>query len=256
MAPAPTAAELPRRIGVKIAVVLLGLLALVTWLGTLAAARDGVSATQARIFDALLWWQPCGDRFELPLPGVRLLLLLLFCTLILDRSAWSWRCGHRAVTTMHAGIALLLASSLWSWLATRDATLHLQPGEETTQMLTTGGATAMPFALRFVDFGRELHPGVTTLADLWADVEVRDAEPGAAATRQRITLNEPLRRAGLSVHLDDTERLGDSGRYGEATFRVLHDPSASARNVALALLAGGMAVQFAGKLRRALRAKT
>jgi hypothetical protein len=248
-----TAAGLPRHLGVKIAVVLLGLLALVTWLGTLAAARDGVSATQVRIFDALLWWQPCGAGFELPLPGVRLLLLLLFCTLILDRSAWSWRRGRRAVTTVHAGVALLLASALWSWLATRDATLHLQPGEETTQMQTSTGTTAMPFALRFVDFRRELHPGVATLADLWVDVEVRGPATGAVAARHRITLNEPLRRDGLSVHLDETERLGDTGRYGAATFRVLHDPSATARSVALALLVGGMLAQFAGKLRRALR---
>lgn len=237
----------PARLGVKLAVVQTLTLAAVVWLGTLIAAREGVAAAQTEVFDALMFWQPLGFGISVPLPGVRLLLLTLFCTLVLDRRAWSLRRGHRAVTLLHCGVALLLASGLWSVLRGHDGVVRLRPGETSRSMLGPGGMLPLPFALHFVTFGRTLHPRSQTLQELWAEVEVRvaDADPPQSA---RITLNQPLRYAGVSVHIDDPRQLGNTDRYGEATFRVLRDPGAPLRHLALALLLIGMLAQFVGKL--------
>jgi hypothetical protein len=111
----------------RLAVVLLVLLGLLTWLGTLAQIEDGLWKAQKKYFESwfliadleLGWWgKPLfgGDSgkglvLRIPLPGAYPVMALLFVNLLvggLMRLKWSMR--NLGVLIVHVGIALLLVA--------------------------------------------------------------------------------------------------------------------------------------------------
>jgi len=109
----------------KLAVVILVLLGLLTWLGTLAQIEDGLWKVQKSYFESwfviadleLSWWgRPIwpdadgkGFALRVPLPGAYPLMALLFVNLMVGgimRMRWSAR--NLGVLVVHVGIALLL----------------------------------------------------------------------------------------------------------------------------------------------------
>jgi len=235
-----------RFLGARIAALLLALLGLVAFLGTWDAAERGVLAARERWFDALVAWLPLGAGLALPLPGARLLLLLLFAALVLDRAAWRMRPGRRALPLVHAGVALLLGSALWSALAAREASVTLAPGADTEQARWES-ALPPPFTLRVLAVHRSYHPRTAIPATLAVDVEVAAASgPPQCA---RIDLHTPLHRDGVSVHLrNDPEGMVPADAPVELVFR--RDPAQSVRMAACALLCLGLLAHFAGRLLR------
>jgi len=109
----------------KLAVVLLVLLGLLTWLGTLAQIEDGLWKAQKEYFESwfliadleLGWWgQPlfAGDDgkgfvLRIPLPGAYPVMALLFVNLLVGGMVrLRWRARNAGVLIVHVGIALLL----------------------------------------------------------------------------------------------------------------------------------------------------
>lgn len=111
----------------KLAVVLLVLLGLLTWLGTLAQIEDGLWKAQKKYFESwfliadleLSWWgQPVrpdedgkGFMLRIPLPGAYPVMALLFVNLLVGgllRLKWNVR--NAGVLIVHVGIALLLVA--------------------------------------------------------------------------------------------------------------------------------------------------
>ncbi|HEB54567.1 MAG TPA: hypothetical protein ENI87_15050 [bacterium] len=110
----------------KLSVVLLVLLGVLTWLGTLAQVEKGLWLVQKEYFES--WWviyeypartleelrSAAADdsfRLKIPLPGAYVVMVLLFVNLLVGgllRLKWRWRNG--GVLTIHIGIALLLAA--------------------------------------------------------------------------------------------------------------------------------------------------
>jgi hypothetical protein len=110
----------------KLAVVLLVLLGLLTWLGTLAQVERGLWDVQREYFESwfviaklpVSWWGEAwqladGAQFNLriPLPGAYPVMALLFLNLLVGgfvRLRWQWR--NAGVLITHVGIALLLVA--------------------------------------------------------------------------------------------------------------------------------------------------
>jgi len=107
----------------KLAIVLLIVLGLLTWLGTLAQIEDGLWKTQREYFESwglmaelpLSWWGnpiPSAESqwvIRIPLPGAYPVMILLFLNLLVGgmvRLKWSMR--NIGVLITHAGIGLLL----------------------------------------------------------------------------------------------------------------------------------------------------
>jgi hypothetical protein len=100
----------------KLTVSLLAVLALLTWLGTLAQVEDGLYHVQKDYFESLVVLArtpipvPWADRnLVLPLPGAYLVLAVLFVNLLVGgvvRLRRDWRNG--GILAVHLGILLLL----------------------------------------------------------------------------------------------------------------------------------------------------
>ena len=109
----------------KLAVVLLVLLGMLTWLGTLAQIEDGLWKAQRDYFESwflvadleLSWWgrpvlpddQGRGFVLRIPMPGAYPVMGLLFVNLLVGgmlRMRWQMR--NIGVLVIHVGIALLL----------------------------------------------------------------------------------------------------------------------------------------------------
>jgi hypothetical protein len=92
----------------QLTVVLLVLLALLTWLGTLAQVQDGIYYVQKQYFES--WYVvPKLGLLPLPLPGAVPVMGLLFANLLVGgiaRLRWSPR--NAGILVTHFGIALLL----------------------------------------------------------------------------------------------------------------------------------------------------
>lgn len=133
--PAAPAAVPPRTLGaqlvaalasMRLAVVLLVILALLTWLGTLAQVDRGLWDVQREYFESwfviarlpLSFWghaitNGAGETFALkiPLPGAYPVMALLFVNLMVGgfvRLRWRWR--NAGVLITHVGIAFLLVA--------------------------------------------------------------------------------------------------------------------------------------------------
>ena len=90
--------------------VLLLLLGLLTWLGTLEQVHTGLFEVQKKYFESFLLWHDFGP-FSLPLPGANLVLCLLFVNLIVGGLIRLRRDRSRlGVAVAHIGIAILLIS--------------------------------------------------------------------------------------------------------------------------------------------------
>jgi len=111
----------------KLAVVLLVMLGLLTWLGTLAQIEDGLWKAQKKYFESwfliadleLGWWgkplfadeEGKGFVLRIPLPGAYPVMALLFVNLMVGgllRLKWNVR--NLGVLIVHIGIALLLVA--------------------------------------------------------------------------------------------------------------------------------------------------
>ncbi|MFT4841175.1 MAG: hypothetical protein ACI8UD_000313 [Planctomycetota bacterium] len=109
----------------KLAVVLLVVLGVLTWLGTLAQIEGGLWATQKEYFESwgliaelpLSWWGSPIPSVEgqwvikIPLPGAYPVMLLLFINLMVGGMVrLKWRARNTGVLITHIGIALLLVA--------------------------------------------------------------------------------------------------------------------------------------------------
>jgi putative effector of murein hydrolase LrgA (UPF0299 family) len=112
----------------RLTVVLIVILALLTWLGTLAQVSDGIYYVQKEYFESWVVWPKFG-LVSLPLPGAVPVMALLFLNLLVGgiaRMRWSWRnCG---VLITHFGIALLLIAGYVKLEVSYSGHLSLQEG--------------------------------------------------------------------------------------------------------------------------------
>ncbi len=94
----------------KLSVVLLMLLGLLTWFGTLEQAEHGLYEVQKKYFESYVLMHDVGP-ISIPLPGANLVMTMLFLNLVVG-GLWRIRKGARqaGVLVVHVGILLLLVS--------------------------------------------------------------------------------------------------------------------------------------------------
>ncbi|MEN8151220.1 MAG: hypothetical protein ABFS86_15500, partial [Planctomycetota bacterium] len=100
-----------------LSVVLLLLLLLLTWLGTLEQTEHGIYKIQKKYFESFYLVFHAGP-LPIPLPGAYLVMVVLFINLLLGglfRVKWTWRGSGLLLT--HAGIMFLLVSSFISFMS-------------------------------------------------------------------------------------------------------------------------------------------
>lgn len=110
--------------------VLLALLGLLTWLGTLEQTRSGLFEVQRRYFESFVLLHDFGP-FSLPLPGANLVMCLLFVNLLLggivklrkDASTFG-------ILVAHLGIALLFVAAFVKHRYSQDGQLTLYEGQK------------------------------------------------------------------------------------------------------------------------------
>ncbi len=113
----------------RLSVVLLVLLALLTWLGTLEQVDTGLFEVQRRYFDSLfLVHQAWG--VPIPLPGARLVMAILFVNLVVGgvlrlRRGWA----TTGVLVAHVGILILLVAGLIKSAYAVEGRVSLHEGE-------------------------------------------------------------------------------------------------------------------------------
>lgn len=113
----------------KLSVVLLLLLALLTYLGTLAQVDKGLFEAQRLYFDSWLVLHPVRDLF-VPLPGGHAVMGLLFVNLLVGgfiRMRRSWRLLGVYVT--HIGVAVMLAAGFVKLYYSEEGSLSVFEGE-------------------------------------------------------------------------------------------------------------------------------
>lgn len=113
----------------KLTVVVLLLLALLTYLGTLAQVEHGLFESQRRYFDSWLLLHPVRD-LRVPLPGGQTLMALLFVNLLIGgfiRMRRTWRLV--GIYIVHTGIALLLIAGFVKLRYSDDGYLALYEGD-------------------------------------------------------------------------------------------------------------------------------
>ncbi len=112
------------------AVVLLALLLVLTLLGTLEQAEYGLYAVQKKYFDSLFLVHDLFDVVPIPLPGVYLLLALLFVNLVcgaIVRAPKHWR--YPGMLIAHGGILLLLVAGFVNYHFATYGHVQLFEGE-------------------------------------------------------------------------------------------------------------------------------
>lgn len=115
---------------VKLTVVLLLLLALLTYLGTLSQIQNGLFQSQRMYFESWLVLHPVRD-LRLPLPGGHAVMVLLFVNLLIGgfvRMRRTWRIAGVYVT--HFGIALLLLAGFVKLEFSDDGYLAVWEGDQ------------------------------------------------------------------------------------------------------------------------------
>ncbi|MFO1078066.1 MAG: cytochrome c biogenesis protein ResB [Planctomycetota bacterium] len=120
----------------KLTVVLIVLLALLTWLGTLAQVDDGIYYVQRDYFESWIVWPRLGP-VSFPLPGAVPVLGLLFVNLIVGgiaRMRWSLR--NAGILITHFGIALLLAAGGIKLGASYAGHMSIQEGATDNSILS------------------------------------------------------------------------------------------------------------------------
>ncbi len=112
------------------AIIILFFLLVLTLLGTLEQIDHGLYAAQQKYFSSLFLMQDVFGKPILPLPGVYLLLILLFVNLTLGaivrfRPSWS----HLGVFIVHIGILFMLVGGFVTFKWSKDGHLTLYEGE-------------------------------------------------------------------------------------------------------------------------------
>jgi hypothetical protein len=110
--------------------VLLGLLGLLTWLGTLEQTQSGLYEVQRRYFESFFLVHYVGP-VPIPLPGANLVMCLLFVNLAVGglvriRKSWS----TAGILVAHVGIALMLVSALVKHRFSEDGHVTLYEGQQ------------------------------------------------------------------------------------------------------------------------------
>jgi hypothetical protein len=114
-----------------LATVLLLLMCLLTFLGTLEQVDHGLFEVQQKYFNSLFLVHWLGDVVPIPLPGVALLMGLLAINLTLGGLVRIRRSTQTAgVIVAHLGIMLLIAAGLVTYMASYEGSLALHKGEE------------------------------------------------------------------------------------------------------------------------------
>lgn len=114
-----------------LSVVLLLFLSLLTLLGTLEQAHQGLYAVQKKYFESLFVVHWVFDAVPVPLPGVFLLMVLLTVNLVCGavvRTPKAW--GHAGILLTHAGILVLLGGSFVTFQFSQRGNLTLYEGEQ------------------------------------------------------------------------------------------------------------------------------
>lgn len=113
-----------------LSVTLLIFLALLTWLGTLEQVHTGLYEVQRKYFDSLFLVHQAGN-VPIPLPGARLVMIVLFVNLLVGgivRLRRGWATAGVLVT--HIGIVMLLVAGLVkAWYAV-EGHVTLYEGEK------------------------------------------------------------------------------------------------------------------------------
>jgi hypothetical protein len=110
--------------------VLLALLGLLTWLGTLEETRSGLYEVQRKYFESFVLVHKVG-WFPIPLPGANLVLGLLFVNLVVGglvrvRKGWS----TAGILVAHVGIVVLIVSAFVKHRFSEDGHVTLYEGEK------------------------------------------------------------------------------------------------------------------------------
>lgn len=109
--------------------VLLVLLGLLTWLGTLEQTTSGLFDVQRKYFESFVLVHHFGP-VPIPLPGANLVMCLLFVNIVVGgllRVRKSW--ATAGVIVAHVGIVLLLASALVKHRLSEDGHVTLYEGQ-------------------------------------------------------------------------------------------------------------------------------
>ena len=114
----------------RLAMALLGLLALLTYLGTVAQVEHGLYEAQRKYFSSFFLIERIGP-VPVPLPGANLVLTLLFFNLVVGgmvrmRGAWSRK---RGILLTHLGMAILLLSGFVEYHQRNEGHLTLYEGQ-------------------------------------------------------------------------------------------------------------------------------
>lgn len=114
--------------------VILFLLFVLTFLGTLEQTRSGLFDVQKKYFTSMIVLHDLPGGFKLPLPGVYLLMVLLSVNLLIGglvrlRRRWS----NAGLFIVHGGIMFLLISSLITHHFTQEGQMTLAPGETSSE---------------------------------------------------------------------------------------------------------------------------
>ena len=113
---------------VGLSCVLVLLLALLTWLGTLAQVEHGLYEVQRRYFESWFLVERVGP-VPLPLPGGQLVMGLLFLNLLVGGLVRVWgRKGTAGILLVHLGIVGLLAAGLVKLTMSEDGQVSLLEG--------------------------------------------------------------------------------------------------------------------------------
>ncbi len=113
--------------------ILVILLAILTWLGTLEQVEYGLYEVQNKYFNSFILWHDFGP-FAVPLPGANLVMCVLFVNLVLGGIV-RIRKGVRNIGVLitHVGILLLLLSGFVKLYHSYDGHVTLYEGQSSSE---------------------------------------------------------------------------------------------------------------------------
>lgn len=136
---------------------------------------------------------------------------------------------HFCSGLVHSSLVLILLGGLVRVVFGASGTVTLREGEIAAEFTSAGRTLPLPFAMRLERFDVETEPAARPLAgtetvlgaslkNLKSTVTITGA---AAATREVISVNQPLARAGIRIY-----QSTDSARPGPVSkFYIVRDPS-------------------------------
>jgi hypothetical protein len=117
-----------------LAVVILSFQLLLTFLGTIAQANEGLYLVQKKYFDSFFLWQPIYGPLAIPLPGGYLLMLLLFYNLLVGGIIRApRRLRQPGMLIAHGGILFLLISGFVSHHFSLNGGMQILEGESSAE---------------------------------------------------------------------------------------------------------------------------